>query len=429
MLKEEDVLSKCKANSIEEVKNLNLWGLDLENIDIISKMKNLEIVSLSLNQINSLKPFENLKNLKELFLRKNNIKDINEIKYLKNCPNLKLLWIEENPFCESNPNYREEIIKELPQIVKLDNKKISSKIEHEEQQIIDINKINEKIENEKQNEKNSIEEGNNINININSIEEYNNINNININSIDEENIKETKEEKKEDRKENKKDENNKENEEKRIEENYNINDINSLLEESENQNQIIDINSQDQIPDNTLINNILKEVDTTQTILMKNNKNNDTTINNITEKTGIQKDKIVDNILKDIDTSSLMGNDKSLFNCNLEAIKNINDIKEIFNESINLDIMRSNSLIQNPTNYIGVNKNHPIRYPSQKHEFGEYYYNYLNQKQNYHYKKEEPINPKMNTNSINAVLQLLNCLEPIELFYVRNLVVRLLNEK
>ena len=42
------------------------------------------------------------------------------IKHLKHCPNLKLLWIEENPFCETNSNYREEIINELPQLVKLD---------------------------------------------------------------------------------------------------------------------------------------------------------------------------------------------------------------------------------------------------------------------------------------------------------------------
>ena len=84
MLKEEEILAKFKANSLNEIKNLNLWGSDLENIDLISKMKNIEIVSLSLNKISSLKPFENLHNLRELFLRKNNIKDINEIKYLKN---------------------------------------------------------------------------------------------------------------------------------------------------------------------------------------------------------------------------------------------------------------------------------------------------------------------------------------------------------
>ena len=35
MLKEEEILAKFKANSLNEIKNLNLWGSDLENIDLI----------------------------------------------------------------------------------------------------------------------------------------------------------------------------------------------------------------------------------------------------------------------------------------------------------------------------------------------------------------------------------------------------------
>ena len=86
MLTKEDLLSKYKVDSLEEIKNINLWGSDLTNVDIISEMKNIEVVSLSLNQISTLKPFQNLHNLKELYLRKNNISDIKEIEFLKQCP-------------------------------------------------------------------------------------------------------------------------------------------------------------------------------------------------------------------------------------------------------------------------------------------------------------------------------------------------------
>lgn len=120
MLTEEQVLAKCHVSSLEEVKNLTLWGNSLENIDIVSKMKNVEVVSLSLNKISSLKPFQNCSNLKELYLRKNSISDIQEINYLQNCKDLRILWLEENPLCDT-PNYRDIVIQILPQVMKLDN--------------------------------------------------------------------------------------------------------------------------------------------------------------------------------------------------------------------------------------------------------------------------------------------------------------------
>ena len=83
-------------------------------------MPNLEIVSLSVNKIRTLKPFSFLPKLRELYLRKNMIADLNEIKYLIDNNNLKILWLSENPICE-NPNYRNIIISVLPQIIKLDD--------------------------------------------------------------------------------------------------------------------------------------------------------------------------------------------------------------------------------------------------------------------------------------------------------------------
>lgn len=45
-------------------------------------LPNVEVVSLSVNKITSLKDFQNCKNLRELYVRKNEISDYHEIDYL-----------------------------------------------------------------------------------------------------------------------------------------------------------------------------------------------------------------------------------------------------------------------------------------------------------------------------------------------------------
>lgn len=67
------ILMKCKSDKVQSVKNLNLWGNDLEDVGILKDMPNVEILSLSLNRIATLKDFANCKRLTELYLRKNHI--------------------------------------------------------------------------------------------------------------------------------------------------------------------------------------------------------------------------------------------------------------------------------------------------------------------------------------------------------------------
>jgi len=43
--------------SVNNIKNLNLWGNELEDLSLIDRMPNLEVISLSVNKINSLKDF------------------------------------------------------------------------------------------------------------------------------------------------------------------------------------------------------------------------------------------------------------------------------------------------------------------------------------------------------------------------------------
>ena len=119
-LSRELIAQKVKSDRIESIRNLNLWGSNIEDISIIEEMPSLEIVSLSVNKIRTLRPFANLQNLKELYLRRNLIANLNEIKYLTDCHNLSVLWLSENPICD-NPNYRAVVICVLPQLQKLDD--------------------------------------------------------------------------------------------------------------------------------------------------------------------------------------------------------------------------------------------------------------------------------------------------------------------
>jgi len=119
-LSRELIAQKVKSDRIESIRNLNLWGSNIEDISIIEEMPSLEIVSLSVNKIRTLRPFANLANLRELYLRRNLISNLNEIKYLTDCQNLSVLWLSENPICD-NPNYRAVVICVLPQLQKLDD--------------------------------------------------------------------------------------------------------------------------------------------------------------------------------------------------------------------------------------------------------------------------------------------------------------------
>ena len=143
-LSRELIAQKVKSDRIESIRNLNLWGSNIEDISIIEEMPSLEVVSLSVNKIRTLRPFANLQNLRELYLRRNLITNLNEIKYLTDCQNLSVLWLSENPICD-NPNYRAVVICVLPQLQKLDDiaitdserekaeKKISGNFEEEDE--------------------------------------------------------------------------------------------------------------------------------------------------------------------------------------------------------------------------------------------------------------------------------------------------------
>lgn len=123
-LTHELVVSKTRCDNLFLLKNLNLWGNDLYDLKLLRQMPNLEILSLSVNKISSLKEFSNCPKLQELYLRKNNISDLSELRFLSNLSNLKTLWLLDNP-CAEVKDYRKIVIKALPNISKLDNSEVT----------------------------------------------------------------------------------------------------------------------------------------------------------------------------------------------------------------------------------------------------------------------------------------------------------------
>ena len=119
------IIKRVKNSKLDQIKALNLWGKDLEDISILSQLPNLEIVSLRKNKISNIEVFKNHINLRELYLKENLINDIKQIENLKDLNQFEILSLEDNPIT-SIPDYRNKILEILPQLKKLDDKTVES---------------------------------------------------------------------------------------------------------------------------------------------------------------------------------------------------------------------------------------------------------------------------------------------------------------
>lgn len=122
-LTEEMVVARTRMSDFSDVKKFNCWGTELTDVSILRKMKNVEVLSLSVNRISTLADFQYCFGLQELFIRNNNIEDLNEVCYLQALPNLRSLWLSENP-CAKKEGYRLAVLRALPKLQKLDNELI-----------------------------------------------------------------------------------------------------------------------------------------------------------------------------------------------------------------------------------------------------------------------------------------------------------------
>ncbi|XP_049845767.1 uncharacterized protein LOC126298476 isoform X1 [Schistocerca gregaria] len=119
-LTEEMVVARTKTSDISLVRKLNCWGSNLCDVSLLRRMPNVELLSLSFNQISTLIDMQYCKNLAELFIRKNLISDINQLCYLQDLPCLRTLWVDDNP-CTQSKDYRLTVLRALPNLKRLDN--------------------------------------------------------------------------------------------------------------------------------------------------------------------------------------------------------------------------------------------------------------------------------------------------------------------
>ncbi|XP_059848055.1 cilia and flagella associated protein 410 isoform X2 [Hypanus sabinus] len=120
------VLSRAKASDLDTVRKLNCWGSNLKDLSVLRDMPNIEVITLSVNNISSLVDFQYCQNISELYLRKNNIQNLTEICYLKGLHRLRVLWLSENPCCGTDLHkYRMTVLRNLPQLQKLDNQAVT----------------------------------------------------------------------------------------------------------------------------------------------------------------------------------------------------------------------------------------------------------------------------------------------------------------
>lgn len=126
-LTEKLVLGRARADSLHAVKNLNCWASDLTDVSILRQIDSLEVLNVSANSICTLQDFSHCPNLRELYLRKNDVKDLNEVLHLKDLTQLRLLWLSDNPCCPGaeDDKYRLTVLRALPNLLKLDNKVVT----------------------------------------------------------------------------------------------------------------------------------------------------------------------------------------------------------------------------------------------------------------------------------------------------------------
>jgi hypothetical protein len=87
---------------------------------VLAAAENLEVLNLSCNQLTSLQVLSHCSNLRELFLRKNQVTDLAQLQPLQQLKNLTVLWLSGNPV-EQETDYRATVIQMFPQLVSLDD--------------------------------------------------------------------------------------------------------------------------------------------------------------------------------------------------------------------------------------------------------------------------------------------------------------------
>ena len=121
----EMIIKRARGNfDLPSIRKLNFWGLSLDDISVISECVSLESATFSKNYISSLKCFRGMNYLRELSLANNSISDFRELDNLSTCPNLRKLWLRDNPIAKYW-DYRIQVIRKIPNLKYLDDEEIT----------------------------------------------------------------------------------------------------------------------------------------------------------------------------------------------------------------------------------------------------------------------------------------------------------------
>ncbi|KAJ3114134.1 hypothetical protein HDU96_002515 [Phlyctochytrium bullatum] len=131
ILTENVILSKSKGltraatvKDLVRVKTINLWGQSITDVSFLVNMPQLEVISLAVNRITDLSPFEHVTCLRQLYLRKNLITHATQLLALRHLPHLIDLWIADNPVCDRIPSYRATMAHLFPRLQRLDDRDV-----------------------------------------------------------------------------------------------------------------------------------------------------------------------------------------------------------------------------------------------------------------------------------------------------------------
>jgi hypothetical protein len=94
--------------------------MELADLSILDRLPLVEVLSLSINNIDTLRYFSKCTALRELYLRRNQVPSLSELAHLTGLENLRVLWLSHNPVAD-DPLYRATVIRTLPLLQKLDD--------------------------------------------------------------------------------------------------------------------------------------------------------------------------------------------------------------------------------------------------------------------------------------------------------------------
>lgn len=115
-LTEEMVFQRSRTDNLALIKKLNMCGVGLDDVQLVNKCPQAEVLSFSVNNLRSLKSFQGCQNLKELYLRSNKIDTFQQLKFLSGLKKLRILTLSENPLERSfePQSYRHTVLKFVP---------------------------------------------------------------------------------------------------------------------------------------------------------------------------------------------------------------------------------------------------------------------------------------------------------------------------